>query len=94
MKKYSEYLNNKHSPLTGEELNEIVKEVAKDKWYEADDNTLEDMFHRVLGEVVHLRALLAESYNWIGRGAPSKMTRKYMELMRESHRIKKELDGQ
>ena len=85
MKKYSEYLNNKHNPLTGEELKEIVNEVAKG---EADDNTLD----RVLGEVVHLRALLAESYNWIGRGAPSKMTRKYMELMRESHRIKKELD--
>lgn len=78
MKKYAEVLENEHTPMTVEELNELAVGSIIDQ----------DRYMRLVAEVKHLRAQMATAYHWIGRKAPSgTATRAYMTCMKEARRI-------
>ena len=79
MKKYTEYLEEMHTPITAEELKQI-------------DAVIENAIERkMLDEIIYLRGLMAEAYMWIGRKATqSRVNKKYYNLMREAARINTE----
>ena len=53
MKTYKEYLEEKHKPITAEELKQI-------------DAVIENPIERkMLDEIIYLRGLMAEAYMWI-----------------------------
>ena len=82
MKKYAEVLDNQHTPMTVEELNELAVGSIIDT----------ARYMRLVDEVKHLRRMMAIAYQWIGRKAPSGTTanRDYMAALKEAARIKKE----
>lgn len=90
MKKYTEVLNEKRTPLTGEDL-KGMEGLADHINYTADSMpaTLASMNAELLAEVKHLREMMATAYHWIGRPAPKNggLTRAYMGCLREAQRI-------
>ena len=90
MKKYSEVLNEKRTPLTGEGLKGM--EGLMDHINYTDntvDATLASLSAELLAEVKHLREMMTTAYHWIGRPAPQNggLTRAYMGCLREAQRI-------
>jgi len=82
MKNYAETLNEKHTPMTAEELDELAFGSVIDH----------ARYMRLVGEVKHLRRMMAIAYHWIGRKAPANttMNRDYMAALKEAARIRKE----
>ena len=79
MKKYKEYLEEMHTPITAEELKQIECVI---------ENAIE---RKMLDEIKYLRGLMAEAYMWIGRKATqSQINKRYTKLMREAARINTE----
>lgn len=95
MKKYTEVLDNKRTPLTGEELKDTEEGLINHIKYTDNpvDATLASEAMELLAEVKHLREQMATAYMWIGRPAPykGKMTRAYTKCMKEAYRIYKEM---
>lgn len=90
MKKYTEVLNEKRTPLTGEELEGMEGLVGHINYTDDTvDATLASISAELLAEVMHLREMMATAYHWIGRPAPKKgkLTRAYMGCLREAQRI-------
>lgn len=95
MKKYTEVLDEKRTPLTGQELKDMEAGLI-DHINHTDspvDATLASHSMDLLTEVKHLRQMMATAYMWIGRPAPykGKMTRAYTKCMKEAYRIHKEM---
>lgn len=91
MKKYSEVLNEKRTPLTGEELEGMEGLVGHINYtsYTEGEQTLASISAELLAEVKHLRGMMSIAYHWIGRPAPKNggLTRAYMGCLREAQRI-------
>ena len=90
MKKYSEVLNEKRTPLTGEELEGMEGLVGHiNHTDDTVDATLASISAELLAEVKHLRGMMSIAYHWIGRPAPKNggLTRAYMGCLREAQRI-------
>ena len=92
MKTYAQYLEDKHEPMTEDEIR-----AAYDEFVMALENghnmTCVSMVDYLIDEIDYLRSMMAEAYWWIGRQAPRGQTiqKVYRNLMKESNRIKEEL---
>ena len=96
MRKYTEVIAEKRTPLTGEELKDMEAvlidgiNIAHPPSPQREGAIKAGL--ELLAEVKHLRAMMTTAYMWIGRPAPNsgKVTRAYTECMKEAYRIHKE----
>ena len=92
MKKYKDYLKDKHEPMKEYEIRATM-----DEFITALDNqhntTCVSIVDYLIAEIDYLRSMMAEAYWWIGRQAPRGQTiqKVYRNLMKEANRIKEEL---
>lgn len=91
MKKYEDYLNDKHEPMTEEQIRD-----AEDEFIDAlysNQETAKRIVDYLIAEIDYLRSMYAEAYWWIGRQAPrgQSIQKVYRNLMKEANRIKEEL---
>ena len=91
MKKYAEVLDNQRTPLTAEELTTMHAHLTSGRG-DADAPLDGDIALELMAEVKHLRRMMAITYHWIGRKAPTgtTMNRDYMAALKEAARIRKE----
>tara|TARA_Y100001938_G_C7972780_1_gene370183 strand:+ start:439 stop:717 length:279 start_codon:yes stop_codon:yes gene_type:complete len=91
MKKYEDYLKDKHEPMTEQQIRD-----AEVEFYDAlysNQETAKQIVEYLIAEIDYLRSMYAEAYWWIGRQAPrgQSIQKVYRNLMKEAHRIKEEL---
>ena len=91
MKKYKDYLNEKHEPMTEQQIRDAEAEFI-DALY-SNQETAKQIVKYLIAEIDYLRSMYAEAYWWIGRQAPrtQSIQKVYRNLMKEANRIKEEL---
>lgn len=104
MKKYSEYLNEKYTPLTRDELTKlhtlnatlyttsvlVVTADAAAADHEWVNESVKEALTKALDEIMFLRKHMALAYQYIGRRAPNPATTAYREVMHHATRIRSE----
>ncbi len=91
MKKYEDYLKDKHEPMTEEQIRD-----AEGEFYDAlyrNQEVAKQIVDYLIAEIDYLRSMYAEAYWWIGRQAPrgQSIQKVYRNLMKEANRIREEL---
>lgn len=91
MKTYKQYLEDKHEPMTEQQIRDAEVEFMDALL--TSQNTAMQIVDCLIAEIDYLRSMMAEAYWWIGRQAPRGQTiqKVYRNLMKESNRIKEEL---
>lgn len=101
MKKYSEYLNEKYTPLTRDELTKLhtlntdfdpkqLRTYATAADHEWVNESVKEALTKALDEIMFLRKHMALAYQYIGRRAPNPATTAYREVMHHATRIRSE----